>query len=103
MVCRDELDEIHLYMTKIEAYLKQLVLSTLILIMALLVISLGSVALWKFLAAARKDVSEQVRDNFLNALNAENIAGLGADGYSGRTSSTITILPNGRTEAQGGG
>ena len=92
MVDRDEVDGIHLDMTKIEWYLKQLILWILILIMKVLVISLVSIAVWNFLARPHKDVSGRVIDKLLSALNSDNLAGVVAEGASGRYSATSTIL-----------
>ena len=76
MVGRDELDGFHLDMTKVEGYLKKLVLWVRILIMTILVLSLVSIAVWNFFAPAHKDVSDRVIDKLIGALNSENIAAL---------------------------
>ena len=68
MVGRDEVDGIHLDMSKIEGYLKQLVLWIEILIMTVLVITLVYIAVWNFFAPTSKNVSERVIDKVLSAL-----------------------------------
>ena len=64
---------------------------------SVLVLTLGTVMLWNFFAPTTKDVSDRVINNFLHAINSENIAGLFAEGDSGRFSSTSTIPPHGNT------
>ena len=82
-------------MSKIEGYLKKLVLWMRILIKTVLVITLVSIAVWNFFAPPRKGASERVKDKFLNELNSENITGLVVEGDSGRCSSTSTTPPKG--------
>ena len=93
---RDEVDGIHLEMSKIEGYLKQLVLWIRILIMTVLVISLVSIAVWNLFAPDQKDVSERVIDKLLTALNSDNLAGIVAEAHY---SATSTIPPDGGTKA----
>ena len=83
-------------MSQIEGYLKQFVLWIRILIMTVLVISLGSIAVWNFIAPDQKDVSERVIDKLLTALNRDNLAGIVAEGHY---SATSTILTDGGTKA----
>ena len=94
MTGRDELDGIHLDMSKIEGYVKQLVLCISILIMTVLVITHVSIAVSNLIQPPSKDVSQRVKDKLLNALNSENIGSLVAEGDSGLFSRSNTIPPN---------
>ena len=93
-VGRDEVDGIQIDVTKVEAYLQKLILWIRILISVVLVLSLLTIVVWNFFAPAIKDVSDRAIDKLLNAVNSENIAGLVAEGDSGRTS---IIPPNGNS------
>ena len=90
----DELDGFRLDVTKVNIYLKQIILWVRVLIVSILVLTLGTVMLWNFFAPATKDVSDRVITNILNALNSQNIVGLLAEENSGRFSSTSTIPPH---------
>ena len=78
-VGRDEVDGFRIDVSKLERYLKQLILWIRILITAILVLSLVTIVVWNFFAPSNKDVSDRVRDKLLNAINSENIAGLVAE------------------------
>ena len=93
-VGRDEVDGIRIDVRKVEAYLKKLIHWIRMLISVVLVLSLVRIVVWNFFAPASKAVSDRVIDKLLNALNSENIAGLVAEGDSGRNS---TIPPNGNS------
>ena len=93
---RDEVDGFRVDVAKVELYLTQLILWILILITTVLVFSLVTIV-WNFFAAPGKALSDRMIDKGLNAINSENIAGLVAEGHSGRFSSTSTIPPNGST------
>ena len=82
-------------MTKVNVYLKQIILWIRVLILSLLVLTLGTVMLWNFFAPTTKDVSDRVINNLLHAINSENIGGLLAQE---RLSSTSTIPPHGSTQ-----
>ena len=81
-------------MTKVNVYLKQIILWVRVLIVSVLVLTLGTVMLWNFFAPTTKDVSDRVMNNLLHAINSENIGGLLAEE---RFSSTSTIPPHGST------
>ena len=98
MVGRDEVDGFHLDISKVEGYLKQLVLWVRILIMTILVISLVSIAVWNFFATAHKDVSDRVIDKLIGAINSENLATLVGEGGA-RYSVTTTAHVNGPAAA----
>ena len=82
-------------MTKVNFYLKQIILWVRVLIVSVLVLTLGTVMLWNFFAPTTKDVSDRVINNILNALNSQNIGGILAEE---RLSSTSTIPPHGSTQ-----
>ena len=63
-------------MTKVNVYLKQIILWVSVLIVTVLILALGTVMLWNFFAPTRKDVSNRVITNLLNAINSQNIGGL---------------------------
>ena len=94
---RDDGDRLRIDVTKLELYLKQLILWIRILISVVLVLSLVTIVVWNFDAPTSKDVSDRGIEKVLKAVNTENIAGLVAEGDSGRFSTTSTILPNGST------
>ena len=94
---RDEVDGFRLDVTKVEGYLKQIILWIRVLMVTVLVLTLGTVMLWNFFAPTTKDVSDRVINNLLNAINSENIGGLLAEEKSGRFSSTTSIPPHGST------
>ena len=81
-------------MTKVEVYLKQIILWIRVLIVSVLVLTLGTVMLWNFFAPTTKHVFDRVRNNRLNEINSENIGDLLAEE---RLSSSSTIPPHGRT------
>ena len=56
------------------------------MITVVLAFSLFTIVLWNIFAPTSKAVSERVIDMLLSARNSENIAGLVAEGDSGRTS-----------------
>ena len=87
----DDADGFRIDVTIVDAYLKKLMLCFRILISVVLVLSLVTIGFWNFFAPANKDLSDRVRDKFLNGVNTENNAGLVAEGDSGRIS---TIPPN---------
>ena len=91
---RDEVDGFRLDVTKVNVYLKQIILWARVLIVSVLVLTLGTVMLWNFFGPTRKDVSDRVSNNLLHAINAENIGGLLAQE---RLSSNSTIPPHGST------
>ena len=82
-------------MTKVNVYLKQIILWVRVLIVTVLILTLGTVMLWNFFAPTTKDVSDRVITNLLNAINSQNIGGLLAEE---RLSSTSTIPPHGSTQ-----
>ena len=88
-VGRDEVDGFRIDVSKVEGYLKQLILWIRILITAFLVLSLVTIVVWNFFAPTSKDVSDRVIDKLLNAINSENIAGLVAAGDSERKSTIL--------------
>ena len=90
----DEVDGFRLDVAKVEVYLKQIILWIRVLIVSILVLTLGTVMLWNFFAPTRKDVSDRVITNLLNAINSENIVGLLAEE---RFLSTSTIQPHAST------
>ena len=94
-VGRDELDGFRLDVTKVNVYLKQIILWVRVLIVTVLILALGTVMLWNFFAPTTKDVSDRVINNLLNAINSQNIGGLLAQE---RLSSTCTIPPHGSTQ-----
>ena len=96
-VGRDDVDGFRLDVTKVNVYLKQMILWDRVLIVTVLILTLGTVMLWNFFAPTTKDVSDRVITNLLNAINSQNIAGLLAEDNSGRFSSTSTIPPHGST------
>ena len=95
---RDEVDGFRIDVTKVNVYLKQIILWVRVLIVSVLVLTLGTVMLWNFFAPTTTDVSDRVITNLLNAINSQNIAGLLAEDNSGRFSSTRTIPPHGSTQ-----
>ena len=92
---RDEVGVFRLDVTKVNVYLKQIILWVRVLIVTVLILTLGTVMLWNFFARTTKDVSDRVITNLLNAINSQNIGGLLVEGDSGRFSSTSTIPPHG--------
>ena len=94
-VGRDEVNGFRIDVTKVEGYLKQLILWIRILITATLVLCRVTIVVWNFFAPTNNDVSDRVITNLLNAINSQNIAGLLVEGDSGRFSSTSTIPPHG--------
>ena len=94
---RDEVDGFRLDVTKVEVYLKQIILWVRILMVSVLVLTLGTVMLWNFFAPTTKDVSDRVITNQLKAINSQNIAALMGEENAGRFSSTRTIPPHGST------
>ena len=100
---RDEVDGFRIDVTKVNVYLKQIILWVRGLIVTVLILTLGTVMLWNFFAPTTKDVSDRVNTNLLNAINSQNIAGLLVEGDSGRFSSTSTNPPHGSTPERGGG
>ena len=91
----DEVDGFRLDVTKVNVYLKQIILWVRVLIATVLILTLGTVMLWNFFAPTTKDVSDRVINNISNALNSQNIGGLLAEE---RLSSTSTIPPHGSTQ-----
>ena len=92
---RDEVDGFRIDVTKVNVYLKQIILWVRVLIATVLILTLGTVMLWNFFAPTTKDVSDRVINNILNALNSQNIGGLLVEE---RLSSTSTIPPHGSTQ-----
>ena len=92
---RDEVDGFRLDVTKVNVYLKKIILWVRVLIVSVLVLTLGTVMLWNFFAPTTKDVSDRVINNILNALNSQNIGGLLVQE---RLSITSTIPPHGSTQ-----
>ena len=92
---RDEVDGFRIYVSKVNVYLKQIILWVRVLIVTVLILTLGTVMLWNFFAPTTKDVSERVINNMVHAINSENIGGLLAQE---RLSSTCTIPPHGSTQ-----
>ena len=86
-------------MTKVDGYLKKLVLWIGIMIRTFLLISLASIAVWNFFADHHKDLKERVIDNLLTTLSSEKLAGLVVELESGRYCTTSKIPPNGCTTA----
>ena len=100
-VGRDEVDGFRLDVTKVNVYLKQIILWVRVLIVSVLVLSLVTIVVWNFFAPTNKDVSDRVIDKLLNAINSENIAGLVPAGDSESTSTiphTSTIPPHDSTQ-----
>ena len=93
----DEVDGLGIDVTKVNVYLKQIILWVSVLIVTVLILTLGTVMLWNFFAPTTNDVSDRVITNLLNAINSQNLAGLLVEGDSGRFSSTSTIPPHGST------
>ena len=91
---RDEVDGFRLDVTKVNVYLKQIILWVRVLIATVLILTLGTVMLWNFFAPTTKDVSDRVINNILNALNSQNIGGLLVQEH---LSSTSIIPPHGST------
>ena len=91
---RDVVDGFRLDVTKVNVYLKQIILLVRVLILSVLVLTLGTVMLWNFFAPTTKGVSDRVSNNLLHAINSENIGGLLA---GERLSSSSTIPPHGST------
>ena len=56
----DEVDGFRLDVTKVNVYLKQIILWVRVLIVSVLVLTLGTVMLWNFFAPTSKDVSDRV-------------------------------------------
>ena len=73
---RDEVDGFRIDVTKVNVYLKQIILWVRVLIVSVLILTLGTVMLWNFFAPTTKDVSDRVINNLLHAINSENIGGL---------------------------
>ena len=92
---RDEVDGFRIDVTKVNVYLKQIILWVRVLIATVLILTLGTVMLWNFFAPTTKDVSDRVINNILNALNSQNIGGLLVQEH---LSSTSTIPPHGSTQ-----
>ena len=65
---RDEIDGFRLDVTKVNVYLKQIILWVRVLIVSVLVLTLGTVMLWIFFPPTTKDVSDRVINNLLHAL-----------------------------------
>ena len=57
---RDEVDGLRVDLTKVEEYLKKLILWIRIMITVVLVFSLVTLIVWNFFAPSIKDVSERV-------------------------------------------
>ena len=93
----DEVDGFRIDVTKVNVYLKQIIMWVRVLIATVLILTLATVMLWNFFAPTTKDVSDRVITTLLNAINSQNIAGLLAEDNSGRLSSTSTIPPHGST------
>ena len=92
---RDEVDGFRIDVTKVNVYLKQIILWVRVLIVTVLILALGTVMLWNLFAPNTKDVSDRVINNLLHAINSENIGALLAqEGLS----STSTIPPHGSTQ-----
>ena len=91
----DEVDGFRIDVTKVNVYLKQIILWVRVLIVTVLILTLGTVMLWNFFAPTTKDVSDRVINNILNALNSQNIGGLLVQE---RLSSTSIIPPHGSTQ-----
>ena len=91
---RDEVDGFRIDVSKVEVYLKQLILWIRIMLTVVLAFSIFTIVVCNFFAPTSKDVSDRVIDKLLSAVNSENIAGLGPEGDSG---STRTIPPNGNS------
>ena len=93
---RDEVDGFRLDVTKVNVYLKQIILWVRVLIVSVLVLTLGTVMLWNFFAPTTKDLSDRVITNLLNAINSKNIAGLVAAGDSdnSKTIPHISTIPH---------
>ena len=94
---RDEADGCRIDVTKVNVYLKQIILWVRVLIGSVLVLTLGTVMLWNFFAPTTKDVSDRVISNLLNGINSQNMAALLVEGDSVCFSSTSTIPPHGST------
>ena len=92
---RDEVDGFRIDVTKVNVYLKQIILWVRVLIATVLILTLGTVMLWNFFAPTTKDVSHRVINNILNALNSQNIGGLLVQEH---LSSTSIIPPHGSTQ-----
>ena len=92
---RDEGDGFRIDVTKVNVYLKQIILWVRVLIVTVLILTLGTVMLWNFFAPTTKDVSDRVINNILNALNSQNIGGLLVQEH---LSSTSIIPPHGSTQ-----
>ena len=58
----DEVDGFRIDVSKVEGYLKQLILWIRILITAILVLSLVTIVVWNFFGPSNKDVSGRVID-----------------------------------------
>ena len=65
---RDEVVVIRIDVTKVEVYLKQLIVSIRILITVALVLCLGTIFIWNFFAPTSEDVSDLVIVMLLNML-----------------------------------
>ena len=67
----DEVDGVTEKVTKIEEYLRQLIVWGRTLLIAILAISLIAILIYNFFAPAEKDVSSTVINKLLSALNQE--------------------------------
>ena len=94
-VGRDDVDGFKIDVTKVNVYLKQIILWVRVLMVRILVLTLGTVMLWNFFAPTTKAVSDRVMYNLLHSINSEKIGGLLAEE---RFSSTSTIPPHGSTQ-----
>ena len=66
---RDEVDGFRIDVTKVNVYLKQIILWVRVLIVTVLILTLGMVLLWNFFAPTTNDVSDRVNNNLLHAIN----------------------------------
>ena len=90
--------------TKVNVYLKQIILWVRVLIVSVLVLTLGTVMLWNFFAPTTKDVSDRGSTNLVNAINSQNIAGLLSEWESdnSKTIPHISTIPDTSTIAAHG-
>ena len=72
----DQIDGIKEQVGKVEEYLKTLMVWVRIFMVSLIVISLIGIVVYNFFAPSDKDVSQQVINNLLTALNGAEFQGV---------------------------